>query len=118
MLEWASDKLNTSKLALDIIIAACRVRIQVLNEKRSKPTLYEHYENLFEETLYELYDEISDLELEGKKSTNKCSELSKDKQLRLKVLLTTILLHDPSHIASQNPLSCSDIGDVVDRYDF
>ena len=46
------------------------------------------------------------------------SVLSKDKQLRLRVLLTTILTNDTAHALSRHPISCSDIGDIIDRYDF
>lgn len=90
----------------------------MLIEREKHPELYVDYENLFEETLYELYEEIAELEANPKRSEGKCSHLSKGKQLRLKVLLTTILTHDFTHTLSKHPISCSDIGDIIDRYDF
>ncbi len=44
--------------------------------------------------------------------------MPKDKRLRLKTLLATILINDGFHRSSKNTLSCSDIGDIIDRYDF
>jgi hypothetical protein len=47
MLEWASDRLDSDPLALDIIIEACRARIEVSLERGKKPNLYADYEHLF-----------------------------------------------------------------------
>lgn len=33
-------------------------------------------------------------------------------------MLTTILTHDSTHALSKHLISCSDIGDAIDRYDF
>ena len=44
--------------------------------------------------------------------------MSRNQQLRLQVLLATILLRDPKHKLAQEAPSTSDIGDVIDRYDF
>lgn len=117
MLEWASDRFDEEPLALDIIIEACRARILVLLERRKRPQLYVDYQHLFEETLYGLFEQLSKLAADPS-FICKCSSLSRDKQLRLRVLLTTILLHDASHRASHSPPTCSDIGEIIDCYDF
>ncbi len=62
-----------------------------------------------------MYDEINATE---NISNKKISGLLKDKQLRLNVLLTTILITDSRLTLAKELPNCNEIGDVVDRYDF
>lgn len=59
MFEWALDSID-SKIAIDIIITILRARIAVLREKARKGSVIGD-ENLFEETLYQLYLKITAL---------------------------------------------------------